>query len=244
MAGHSHAKTVRKTKEANAQKRAQLFSKAIRLISVAVRQGGGNPETNPKLRMAIEIAKSYNVPKENIENAIKRALGEAGASKFEEVIYEAYGPGGTALIIEGITDNKNRTFNEIRQVLSRFNGKLVEEGAIRWMFERKGLITIKLEDQKSEYQNKENLELAAIEAGAEDIEWQQNNLSVYTPISQLYEIKKALEEKGIKIEEVSLDWKPKEVVSPKEEERKVLEKLFEALDELDSVQEIYSNLAQ
>jgi YebC/PmpR family DNA-binding regulatory protein len=243
MSGHSHAKTVRKTKEANAQKRAQFFAKAARLISVAVREGGPNPETNAKLRMAIEVAKSYNVPKENIENAIKRASGGGEAMNLEEVFYEAYGPGGVALIIEGITENKNRAFNEVKQVLSRFNGKLVEEGAIRWMFERKGLITINLTEQKENLKNKEALELLAIEAGAEDLEWQGENLFVYTAVSQLYETKKILEEKGIKVESISLDWKPKELVKVNEKEKETLEKLFEALDELDSVQEIYSNLA-
>jgi len=244
MSGHSHAKTVRKTKEANAQKRAQFFAKAARLISVAVKQGGPNPETNAKLRMAIEIAKSYNVPKENIENAIKRAAGAGESLALEEIFYEAYGPGGVALIIEGVTENKNRAFNEVKQVLSKFNGKLVSEGAIRWMFERKGLITINLTEQGENFKNKEVLELTAIEAGAEDIEWQKENLLVYTSVSNLYEIKKFFEERGIKIESVSLDWKPKEVVKLNEKERENLEKLFEALDELDCVQEIYSNLAQ
>jgi len=242
MSGHSHAKTVRKKKEADAKKRGQIFSKMARLIEVAVRQGGPNPETNAKLRMAIEMAKSYNVPSENIERAIKRASGEIEGEKLEEVSFEALGPGGIAMIIEGITDNKNRTLNEIKQVLSRFNGKLASEGSLKWMFERKGCITINSKSQIPNFQNKENLELAAIEAGAEDLYWHNDELDVYTEIENLEKTKKNLEKKGIKIESVTLDWKPKEMVDLDEKKKKECLELFEALDELDSVQEIFSNL--
>jgi len=138
MSGHSHAKTVKRVKEANAKKRGQIFSKLARLISVAVKEGGPNPETNSKLRLAFEIAKEANMPKENIERAIKRASGEAEGEKLEEILFEAYGPGGIAIVIEGITDNKNRALGEIKQILNQHNGKLVGEGAVRWMFERKG----------------------------------------------------------------------------------------------------------
>ena len=220
MSGHSHAKTVRKKKEADAKKRGQIFSKMARLIEVAVRQGGPNPETNAKLRMAIEMAKSYNVPSENIERAIKRASGEIGGEKLEEVSFEALGPGGIAMIIEGITDNKNRTLNEIKQVLSRFNGKLASEGSLKWMFERKGCITINSKSQIPNFQNKENLELAAIEAGAEDLYWHNDELDVYTEIENLEETKKNLEKKGIKIESATLDWKPKEMVDLDEKKKK------------------------
>jgi len=137
MSGHSHAKTVRKKKEADAKKRGQIFAKMARLIQVAVRQGGPNPDTNSRLRMAIELAKSYNVPSENIERAIKRASGEIEGEKLEEISFEVLGPGGVAMIIEGITDNKNRALTEIKQVLSRFNAKLANEGSLKWMFERK-----------------------------------------------------------------------------------------------------------
>jgi len=242
MSGHSHAKTVRKKKEADAKKRGQIFSKMARLIEVAVRQGGPNPETNAKLRMAIEMAKSYNVPSENIERAIKRASGEIGGEKLEEISFEALGPGGIAMIIEGITDNKNRTLNEIKQVLSRFNAKLASEGSLKWMFERKGCITINSKSQIPSFQNKENLELAAIEAGAEDLYWHNDELDVYTEIENLEETKKNLEKKGIKIDSVTLDWKPKEMVDLDEKKKKECLELFEALDELDSVQEIFSNL--
>ena len=242
MSGHSHAKTVRKKKEADAKKRGQIFSKMARLIEVAVRQGGPNPETNAKLRMAIELAKSYNVPSENIERAIKRASGEIEGAKLEEVSFEALGPGGIAMIIEGITDNKNRTLNEIKQVLSRFNGKLASEGSLKWMFERKGCITINLKSQDPKFKNKEELELIAIEAGAEDLYWYDDNLDIYCDVKDLEKVKEELKKRGIKIDSATLDWKPKEMVDLDEEKKKECLELFEALDELDSVQEIFSNL--
>jgi len=240
MAGHSHAKKVRKLKEADAKKRGQIFSKMVRLIQVAVRQGGPNPETNPKLRMAIEMAKSYNVPSENIERAIKRAVGEKEVEKLEEISFEVLAPGGVAVIIEGITDNKNRTINELKYILNRFNGKLVQEGGVKWMFERKGCITIDLKSQKN-FKSKEELELMAIEAGAEDIYWREDELDIYTKIEDLEKVKKNLEERGIKIESSTLDWVPKERIELSEKEKENLFKFFEALDESDFVQEIYSN---
>jgi YebC/PmpR family DNA-binding regulatory protein len=187
------------------------------------------------------MAKSYNFPSENIERAIKRATGEIEKEKFEEFSFEAYGPSGIAVIIEGITDNKNRALGEIKQVLNRFNGKLVSEGSVKWMFERKGCITVNLKTQNSKI-NKEGLELAAIEAGAEDLYWHDDDLDIYTQIEKLEEVKKKLEEKGIKIDSVTLDWKPKEMVDLEEKKKKECLDFFEMLDELDSVQEIYSNL--
>jgi len=240
MAGHSHAKKVRKLKEADAKRRGQIFSKMARLIQVAVRQGGPNPETNPRLRMAIEMAKSYNVPSENIERAIKRATGELETEKLEEISFEAIGPGGIALIIEGITNNKNRTINELRHILNRFNSKLVQEGGVKWMFERKGCITVDLKNQDQSLK-KDDLELIAIEAGAEDLYWREDELDIYTKIEDLDKVKRELQEKGIKIESSTLDWVPKERIEVSENQKETLLKLFEALDESDSVQEIYSN---
>jgi len=242
MSGHSHARTIRHQKNITDQKRGQIFSKMARLILVAVREGGANPETNSKLKVAIETAKTYNLPKENVERAIKRAIGEIPSEKLEEVLYEAYGPGGIAIIIEGITDNKNRSLGEVKQILSQHNGKLVKEGTVKWMFERKGCITINVKCQMSNVKTKEELELVAIEAGAEDLYWYDDDLDVYTNIEDLEKVKKNLEEKGVKIDSTSLDWKPKEMIDLKEKEKGACQKLFEALDDSESVQEIYSNL--
>lgn len=244
MSGHSHAKTIKHQKNITDQKRGQMFSKMARVISVAIKQGGANPETNTKLRVAFEEAKKINMPKENVERAIKQATGGAEGANLEEVIFEAYGPGGIAIIIEGITDNKNRTLGEIKQILSQSGGKLVGEGSVQWMFERKGCITINAQFPFSDSQikNKEELEMTAIETGAEDIYWHEDLLDVYTKIENLEKVKKNLEERGIKAESASLDWVAKEQIESNEKQKESCQKLFEALDELDGVQEIYSNL--
>lgn len=244
MSGHSHAKTIKHQKELTDQKRGQIFSKMARVISVAVKEGGPNPETNTKLRLAFEMAKKFNMPKENVEKAIKRATGEEGEERLEEVLFEAYGPGGIAILVEGITDNKNRTLGEIKQILNQDNGKLVGEGAVRWMFDRKGAIIVDLKSQGDSFRDKEKLEMAAIEAGAEDINWHEDILDVYTKIENLEEIKKNLEAKGVKIESASVDWIAKEEVSLSEKDKESSEKLFEALDENEAVQNTYSNLKE
>ena len=242
MSGHSHAKTVKGKKEAGAKKRSQMFSKMARLIAIAVKEGGVNPEMNSKLRMAINTARSFNMPNDNIDRAIKRGSGELADGKLEEFLFEAYGPGGIALLIEGISDNKNRSLGEVKKILTQHNGKLVGEGAVKWMFEKKGCVTIEVDAQKEDFQDKEGLELIAIEAGAEDIDWRDANLDIYTSIENLEKTKKALEEKGIKTGPSVLDWRPKESVSITEKEKDSCLKLFDALDESDDVQDIYSNL--
>lgn len=157
MSGHSHAKTIKRVKETSDKKRGQIFSKMARLISVAVKEGGPNPDTNPKLRIAIETARSVNIPKDNIDRAIKRGTGEeVSAEKLEEVTFEAFGPGGIAIIIEGITDNKNRTLGEIKQILGQHGAKMIGEGGVRWMFERR-----LREPGSLEWEPKQEIELSA-----------------------------------------------------------------------------------
>lgn len=242
MSGHSHAKTIKHQKELTDKKRGQIFSKMARAILLAVREGGPNPEMNAKLRLAIELAKKFNMPKENIERAIKRGAGEVSAEKLEEVLFEAYGPGGIALLIEGITDNKNRTLGEIKQILNQNGGKLVSEGSVKWMFERKGCLVVDLKAQNEEFKDKEKLEMAAIDAGAEDFYLHDNLLDIYTKIEELEKVKRGLEEKGVKIESSSLDWVAKEEIMVDEETKEACQKLFDALDENEAVQEIYSNI--
>jgi len=244
MAGHSHWHRVKHKKETADRKRGQIFSKLSRMISVAAREGGGDPATNSQLRLAIEKAKEFNFPKENIEKAIKRGTGELEGVAFERILYEAFGPGNVAIIIEGITDNKNRTLNEISQILVQHNGKLAEPGSVRWMFERKGVITVNVKCQMSNVKNKDELVLLTIDAGAEDIRWRNDFLEIYTKIEDLEKVKKKFQEKGIKIESATLDWVPKQEIEVEEKNKIACQKLFEALDELDSVQEIYSNLKE
>ncbi len=250
MSGHSHAKTILHKKQITDQKRGKIFSKLARQISVAVKEKGKDPETNSALRLVIEKAKSMNMPKDNIERAIKRGTGALEGEKLEEVIYEAYGPNSIAIIIEGITDNKNRALGEIKQILSQHQGKLAGSGSVKWMFERKGVITADREPNKvaslpqgkQRTESKEELELKVIEAGAEDIYWQDDILDIYTKPEELEKVKKNLQEKGIKVESASLDWVAKSLVNLEEKNKQAAEKLFEALDESETVQNIYSNL--
>ena len=237
MSGHSHFSSIKHKKQITDATRGEIFSKMAKLITVAAKEGSGDPAANSKLRMAIEQAKKINMPKENIGRAIKKGTGELEGAKLEEVVFEAYGPGKIAIIIEGITDNKNRTLGEIKQILNQNKGKLASGGSVKWLFERKGAITVNNEQKTM---NKDELELLAIEAGAEDIYWHATFLDVYTKPGELEKVKKNLEEKGIKIESSSLDWVAKEIVDVKEKED--CQKLFEALDENDAVQDIYTNL--
>ena len=239
MSGHSHFSSIKHKKEITDAKRGKVFSKLARQISVAVREKGSDPEANSGLRLVIEKAKSVNMPKDNIERAIKRGTGELAEEKLEEVIYEAYGPGGIAIIIEGITDNKNRALGEIKQILNQAGGKLADSGSVKWMFERKGAITINNEQKTI---SKEDLEMKAIEAGADDIYWHKEILDIYTKPENLEKVKKNLEEQEIKAESASLDWVAKDEIELEEKERKTAERLFELLDENDAVQEIYSNI--
>ena len=180
MSGHSHAKTIAHDKNIADQKRGAAFSKMVRLITVAVKEGGANIETNARLRMALDIAKGINMPKDNIDRAIAKASGADEGQVFTDFLFEAYGPGNVALLIEGITDNKNRAFNDVKTITNQNGGKLVGEGAIRWMFDRFGVLIVELGSQAPEMQNKENLELLAIEAGAIDIYWFENTLEIHT----------------------------------------------------------------
>jgi len=242
MAGHSHWHKIRWQKGIADAKKSKLFSKLAREITVAVREGGKDPEFNPRLRMVIEKAKRVNMPSENIERAIKRGTGEIEGGRLESFVFEAYGPEGVALMIEGITDNKKRSLNEIRQILSQYGGKLIEEGGVRWMFDRKGWIEIDYNKLKDRFK-KEQLELLCIDGGAEDLKWKSDDkLEIYTKPEELESVKNFLKEKGVEISDSSLDWVPKE--TKEVEDKGKLEKLFEALDEQDDVQEIYSNLKE
>lgn len=242
MSGHSHAKNVKATKDAAAKKRSKHFAKINRLILIAVREGGPNPELNSKLKAAIDRAREYNMPNSNIEKTIKRASGDLEKDQLKEFLFEAYGPGKVAILIEGITDNRNRALDTIKQILKKYNGKLVQKGSINWKFERRGCIKINKEEQKEDFQDKDTLELTVIDAGAEDISWQEDILMVYTKPSDTEPTKKALEESGIKTKSTSLIWKPKNLADVEESKKESCEKLFEDLDDNDDIQEIYSNL--
>lgn len=237
MSGHSHAKTVKRVKDAADAQRSKIFSKMAGEIAVAAKTGG-DPAGNPRLRMAIERARSFNMPTANIERAVKRGTGEEQGAVLQEVLFEGYGPGGIAVLVEGITDNKNRALGEIKQAFDKHGGKLAGEGAVRWLFERRGAISVPPGEKL-----KEDLELLSIEAGAEDTYWRKDGtLEVYTKPAAVELVKKALQEPGVVPQSASLEWIPKERVALSEKDRQAAEKLFEALDESDSVQEIYANI--
>jgi len=237
MSGHSHAKTVAHKKGIAAAQRSKIFSKMASEIAIAAK-GGGDPASNSRLRMAIDRAHSFNMPTLNIERAIKRGTGEEKGAALEEILFEGYGPNNIAILIEGISDNKNRTLGEIKQAFEKNKGKLAGEGAVRWMFDRRGTITILAYDKP-----KDEIELLAIEAGAQDTYWKEDGaLEIYTDPTELEKVKKALEEQGIALESTSLDWIPKERVLLSQADIESAEKLFLALDESDAVQEIYANI--
>ncbi|HOK35387.1 MAG TPA: YebC/PmpR family DNA-binding transcriptional regulator [Candidatus Pacearchaeota archaeon] len=239
MSGHSHWAGIKYKKGLEDAKRAQIFSKFSRLISIKAREKGGDPETNSELKMAIEKARRFNMPQENIERAIKKGTGEIEGGQLESLLIEAFGPGKIAILIEAITDNKNRTIAEIRHILEIYDGKIAS-GGVLWMFERKGVIEI---NQQEVEKNKEELEMLAIEAGADDIKWQDSTLEIYTKLEDLNNVKNFLEEKGIKIENANLEFVPKEEIKIEDKSiKEKIEKLFEALDEHDDVQNIYSNM--
>ncbi len=242
MSGHSHAKKIKHQKDVTDQKRGKIFSKISRIISVAVQEKGPDPSINYTLKTAIEKAREVNMPQENIDRAIKRGTGETKDAALEGFSLEAYGPGGIAVIIEGITDNKNRTLLEIKQILNQSGGKLVDAGSVKWLFKRKGRLTLDLNSQDESFKNREKLEMLAIEFGAEDFSWYDGNLDIYTKIEDLDKIKRGIEENGAKVESASLDWVAKEEIRADEKIKEACQKLFELLDESDSVQEIYSNL--
>lgn len=237
MSGHSHFKTIKATKDANDAKRGKIFSKIARVIALAVKEKGKDITTNAALKAAIEKAKEFNMPKENIERAVKKGLGDLTGENLEEISVEGFGPGGVAIIVEGITDNKNRTIGEIKSILGQFDGKMAGEGSVRWMFDKRGLIAVGCENKQ-----KEECEIIAIEAGAEDIRLRDDGLEIYVDPENLDKTKKMIGERGLKIESVSLGWVAKEEISVNEKDKGKNLKLFDALYENDAVQDIYSNL--
>ncbi|PWH15457.1 MAG: YebC/PmpR family DNA-binding transcriptional regulator [Ardenticatenia bacterium] len=236
MSGHSKWSTIKRKKSAEDAKRGKLFTRLARDITLAARNGG-DPNANPALRLAIEKAKAANMPKENIERAIKRGTGELEGGAPEEVMYEGYAPHGVALLIKCLTDNRNRTLAEIRRVLNRGGGNLAEAGAVTWMFESKGLITIERGGR-----DPDDLFMMAVDAGAEDVDVSSEIVEIYTEPADLRVVADALQKRGIKVEEAELSMVPKTLVSLDEKETLQVLHLIEQLEELEDVQQIYSNL--
>ncbi|HDD64621.1 MAG TPA: YebC/PmpR family DNA-binding transcriptional regulator [Firmicutes bacterium] len=236
MSGHSKWHSIKHKKMATDQKRGKIFTKLIKEIMVATKMGGANPETNSRLRMAIEKAKSYNMPNDNIQRAIKKGSGAEGGVNYEQVSYEGYGPGGVAIYVEVLTDNKNRTASEIRSIFSRHNGNLGGQGSVAWIFERKGLITVKKE--KSE---EDKLFEIVLEAGAEDMKTEKDTYEIITTPENFENVKKALQDNQIEIESASVTLIPKNTVKVEGKEAEQLLKLLDDLEEDEDVQGVYAN---
>ncbi|MDD5551550.1 MAG: YebC/PmpR family DNA-binding transcriptional regulator [Candidatus Pacebacteria bacterium] len=236
MSGHSKWSKVKHKKAIEDKKKGKIFSKLARLISIAAKEGGGKPEMNTNLKMAIDKAKSFNMPQDNIERAIKKGTGEIEGAILEELLLEAFGPGGVSILIQAVTDNKNRSLSEIKKIIENFRGKMAS-GSVIWKFKKKGVISFKFDKKE-----KEELELLAIEEGAEDIKEKENILEIYIKPEKFEDLKKKLEEKKIDIESSSIEFLPKEEIETDEETKNKLETLFNSLDENEDVQEIYSDL--
>lgn len=236
MSGHSKWAQIKHKKAKTDLERGKAFSKLIRLITVAARQGGGNPENNPRLRLAIQKAREMNMPQENIEKAIKKGTGELEGVAYEEIIYEGYGPGGVAIMVEATTDNRNRTTAEIRHLFSKHGGNLGETGCVSWVFERKGLISF----EKGKV-DEEEVMAVAIDAGAEDIRSTETTIDVITAPEDFDRVKEAIERSGLQYAVAQVTMVPKTTVSVEGKQAQQVLSLIEALEDHDDVQEVYAN---
>ncbi len=236
MSGHSKWSSIKHKKAANDSKRGKLFSKLIKEITVAVRAGGADPEVNPRLRTAISTAKSSNVPNDNIEKAILRGTGELEGVDYEEITYEGYGPGGIALMIEVLTDNRNRAVAEVRLALTKHGGSMGERGCVSWMFETRGLIAV---DKEST--DEDELFMVVAEAGADDITPLGNTIEIITPFDAFDSVRTAVEEAGIQIEVAEISMIPQNMVELAVKEAGQVIRLMEALEDSDDVQKVYAN---
>ncbi len=236
MAGHNKWSKIKRKKGVADAKRGALFTKLIREITVAAREGGGSPEFNARLRLAVDTAKAASMPAENIERAIKKGTGELEGTSYDEVTYEGYGPGGVALFIECLTDNTNRTVADVRYSLNKYDGSLGTDGSVSWQFDRKGQVVI----DATRYSEEAVFE-AAIDAGAEDVAGDGEEFVVTSEPSDFHAVQEALEKAGIEVSSAELTRIAKNEVSVTGKDAEKLVKLLEALDDLDDVQKVHSN---
>ena len=236
MSGHSHWASIKRQKGSADAKRGQLFTKLAREITVAAREGGGDLSFNIRLRMAVQRAKDSNMPADNIDRAIKRATGGEGGAGLLEVIYEGYGPGGAAVLVQALTDNRNRTTSEVRTHFTRHNSNLAEAGSVTWLFERKGFLVIEGDDA-----DREAMALLAADANAEDFKDEDGVLEVFTLPEDLESVRAALQEQGARIASSEVSLLPKTTVDLDQRAAQQALRLLEGLDELDDVQQVFTN---
>ena len=237
MSGHSKWSTIKRKKGANDAKRGKIFTRLIKEITVAARQGGGDPEGNPRLRSAIASAKAENMPKDNISRAVKKGTGEIAGEVYDEILYEGYGPGGVAVLVECLTDNRNRTVADVRHYFAKNNGNLGESGCVAWMFDKKGLILV-----EKEKVSEEELMDMALEAGAEDVVEEDSEFHIVTSPEEFEDVREALEGDGLRFIDASISMIPQNTVGVAEEKvaRSML-RLMESLEDHVEVQNVYAN---
>ena len=236
MSGHSKWSSIKHKKAATDAKRGKIFTKLIKEITVAARMGGGDPDTNPRLRTAILAAKSENMPKDNIDRAIKKGTGELEGVNYEESIYEGYGPGGAAVLVESLTDNKNRTVADVRVIFGKNGGSLGENGCVAWMFEKKGYIAI-----ESKAVDEDVLMETALEAGADDIREDDSNFEVITAPEDFNAVKEAIDSASIPYIVAEITMLPQSTTNLAGKEAEQMVRLMDMLEDNDDIQKVYTN---
>ena len=236
MSGHSKWATIKRKKAVLDAKKGKIFTKLIKEITIAAREGGGDPSGNPRLRLAVDNAKAQNMPQDNIDRAIKKATGELEGVTYHELTYEGYGPAGVALLVEVATDNKNRTVAEVRHIFSKNGGSLGETGSVAWMFDRKGVISLPSEGKKED-----DVMEVILESGADDLSVEEDFFEVQTSVESFETVRKTLVEKKYKIDNASLQWIAKNLIEVKGEDAEKVMRIIESLEDIDDVQNVYSN---
>ncbi len=238
MSGHSKWSTIKRAKGVTDAKRSAVFTKVAREISVAARQGGGDPDANYRLRLAIEKARSVNMPADNIKRTIDKATGGGDAEQFEEIVYEGYGPGGVAILVEAATDNRNRTAAEVRSMFTKAGGQLAGSGAVAWQFEPRGLIAVNRDGKV----DADEVALAAIDAGADDVDTaSEDSIEIYTAPADLEAVRKALEGAGVPVDSAENTMVAKQTVELDSHKARQALRLIEMLEDLDDVQRVTAN---
>ncbi len=237
MSGHSKWANIKRKKAVVDAQKGKVFSKLTREITAAARQGGGNPDGNFRLKTAIDKARASNVPQDNIQRAIQRGSGPGEGEQYEELLYEGYGPGGVAVMVEVLTDNRNRTAGEVRHLFAKHGGNLGESGCVAWMFDQKGLIQVEKEDAPGE----DDLLLSATEAGAEDLREDEESWDVVTGVDVLPAVKDALEQGGVKVADAEVTYLPRSTVAVDGTDAERLLRLLDLLEEHDDVQRVHAN---
>ncbi|MDX1662703.1 MAG: YebC/PmpR family DNA-binding transcriptional regulator [Candidatus Promineifilaceae bacterium] len=237
MSGHSKWSTIKHKKAVTDARRGKLFTRLTKEITIAAREKGGDPEFNPRLRLAIDKAKEANMPKDNIERAIKRGTGELEGQELVEIVYEGYAPHGVGMLVEVVTDNRNRAVAELRHALNKYGGSMAEAGAVSWQFSRKGFISV-----KGEVEDQDELFLTAADAGAEDLRFEDGQAEVYTDLNSFAQVRDTLEEAGYELDEATMIYEANNPLSLPQNQAVQVLRVIEQIEELDDVQNLYSAL--